>query len=34
LHIGALMYLALVLFGLTLLVNIAAVMIVRTLEQR
>jgi phosphate transport system permease protein len=34
LHIGALMYLALALFGLTLLVNIAAVMIVRTLEQR
>lgn len=34
LHIGALMYLALTLFGLTLLVNIAAVMIVRTLEQR
>ena len=34
LHIGALMYLALTLFGLTLLVNAAAVMIVRTLEQR
>jgi phosphate transport system permease protein len=34
LHIGALMYLALALFGLTLLVNIAAVMIVRTLERR
>jgi phosphate transport system permease protein len=34
LHIGALMYLALALFGLTLLVNIAAVMIVKTLEQR
>jgi phosphate transport system permease protein len=34
LHIGALMYLALILFVLTLLVNIAAVMIVRMLEQR
>jgi phosphate transport system permease protein len=34
LHIGALMYLALTLFVLTLLVNIAAVMIVRVLEQR
>jgi phosphate transport system permease protein len=34
LHIGALMYLALALFVLTLLVNMAAVMIVRVLEQR
>jgi phosphate transport system permease protein len=34
LHIGALMYLALTLFVLTLLVNMAAVMIVRVLEQR
>jgi phosphate transport system permease protein len=34
LHIGALMYLALTLFVLTLLVNAAAILIVRRLEQR
>ena len=34
LHVGALMYLALILFGVTLIVNIAAVLMVRLIGHR